>query len=530
MSSISASVDPDTSGSPHSENQAPLTIDTKTPLHFIGIGGIGMSGLAKLLLESGFTVSGSDLAENKQTDLLKSLGATIYKGHQADQLPSDAIIILSSSINTENPEIKQALARQQKIYHRSDLLREIFQGQAFAHQKTFGVSGTHGKTTITGMAGLAMEAAGFSPTVVVGGNVPDWQTNARLGSLTNGKRALSIAELDESDGTIIKYTPDVTIVSNLELDHADHYHDGLTAIKKTFTKFLNALSGNSDVIFSVDCPETLALAKQAPSSLKKIFYTERDLSDAPAEIEALFSIEGASALYWLKNVRHHGFGAYQGYVYKQEKTAALLPSQLLGELHLNVVGLHNLSNALSVVAASDQLGADFELTSAALRKFTGMGRRFENVGKLQVGEITSKEGIARLIDDYAHHPTEVRATLQAARESVRATGGNVIAVFQPHRYSRLKALWEDFCTCFDAASHIIITDVYAASEQPIEGMSAEVFSKAIKHPATRAEYLPLEPGQFNQIRKRVLDLAKPGDVILSMGAGNITQLFRNWSP
>lgn len=496
-----------------------LSLDKAIPVHFIGVGGIGMSGLAKLLLETGFMVSGSDIAANKQTALLQSLGGKIYKGHAESQVPDNAILIISSSIDTQNPEIRKALDNKQAIFHRSDLLRAILQDKLFAHRQVVGISGTHGKTTITGMCGLALEKAGLSPTVVVGGNVPQWQSNAVLGGLDKtGARQVAVAELDESDGTIVKYTPQITVISNLELDHADHYHDGLAAIHQTFTDYLNALCDGSTVIFSLDCPETVKLAKSAPQHLNKVFYTGKDLSANPAEAQSVFDALGASELFWLKNTRHHGFGAYQGYAYRQTKQS---PGKLLGEIHLSVPGHHNLINALSVIAVSQALEADFDDVTEALREFSGMGRRFEKVGTLKIGG-----GLAKLVDDYGHHPTEVSVTLQAAKDAVKANDGQVIVVFQPHRYTRLKALWDDFCTCFEAADHVVITDVYAASEQPIPGVNAEDFAKAAKHPNVR--YQPLEPGQFTQIRNHVKTLAKPGDIILSMGAGNITQAFRGW--
>lgn len=496
-----------------------LVLDKTIPVHFVGVGGIGMSGLAKLLLETGFSVSGSDIAENKQTALLQSLGGKIYKGHAESQVPDNAILIISSSIDTQNPEIKKALDNKLAIFHRSDLLRAILQDKQFAHQQVVGISGTHGKTTITGMCGLALEKANLSPTVVVGGNVPQWQTNAILGGLNkSGARQVAVAELDESDGTIIKYTPDITVISNLELDHADHYHDGLAAIHQTFTNYLNALSPESTVIFSLDCPETVKAAKSAPKHLNKIFYTEKDLSVNPKEAQAVFDELGASELFYLKNTRHHGFGAYQGYAYRQLKNAQ---AKLLGEVHLSVPGHHNLVNALSVIAVSQILDADFDDVTEALREFSGMGRRFEKVGTLK-----TNDGIAKLVDDYGHHPTEVQVTLQAAKDAVKDSDGKVIVVFQPHRYTRLKALWDDFCTCFGAADHVVITDVYAASEKPIDGVNAEDYAKAVKHPSVC--YKPLEIGQFTQIRGYVKSLAHSGDIILSMGAGNITQAFRGW--
>lgn len=502
--------------------QHPLALDRTVPLHFVGVGGIGMSGLAKILLESGFQVSGSDLAQNKQTEQLSSLGGKIFQGHQASQVPANAVLIVSSSISSvanceKNPEVKQALDRGQAIYHRSDLLREILQGTLLGHQTTIGISGTHGKTSITGMTGLALAAAGLDPTVVVGGNIPEWQTNAKL----SANRQFGVAELDESDGSILQYTPDITVISNLELDHADHYHDGLKEIITTFQTFLSKLKPGSSVLYNLDCPTTKALADTAPKGLKKIFLSVNDLSTSeifPPQL--LFETAHADVLYWLKNVRHHGHGSYQGYVYKQDKTRA----QLLGELHLTVPGLHNLFNALAAIAVGDQADGDFDEMTAALRQFSGMGRRFEKVGELPL----ENSATAKLFDDYAHHPTEVKATLKAAKDMAKSSGSRVIAVFQPHRYSRLSALWDEFCTCFGDADQVVIADVYAAHEPPIAGVTAEAFAQAIAKTHANAQHIPSANADFDAIRAYLKTAAQPGDLILSMGAGSITHLLRNW--
>lgn len=470
----------------------PLALSKTTPVHFVGIGGVGMSGLAKLLLELGYPVSGSDVAESDYTRMLAPLGATLHIGHSAVNLPERALVVVSSSIDTTNPEIRQAVACGQPIHHRSSLLREILQGATLGHEVSIGITGTHGKTTVTGLTGVALHAAGLNPTIIVGGKIPAFKTNAVLG------RKYAVAELDESDGTILQYMPTLSLISNLELDHADHYTGGLDALTDTFKTYLSTLKPDSKVIFNVSCPQTKQLVEYLPSHCQAILI-------APGDI---FTGQESQPTYWLKNARHYGQGCYQGYVYKN--------SRMLGELNMSIPGRHNLYNGLCAIAIGDQLGADFDRMAPALHEFTGMGRRFEKVGSFNN---------ALLVDDYAHHPTEVAATLKAARESLQGGSGRVIAVFQPHRYSRLKALWDDFCGCFGDADLVYIADVYSAHEVEIEDITSERFAAGIKN--AEAVYVSTNSG-FEALQQTLKNVARPGDIILSMGAGNITRLLRGW--
>lgn len=473
----------------------PLYLDKARPVHFVGVGGVGMSGLAKVLAQSGFQVSGSDLSESGYTQELSGLGVRIFIGHTAEQVPANAVLIVSSSIDRKNPEIAVALERGQEIHHRSGLLREVMQGELLGHETTIGITGTHGKTSITGMTGLALKLAGLEPTVVVGGKMPQLNTNAIL----SPDRKYAVAELDESDGTILQYQPTLSVVANLELDHADHYTNGLEGVMDTFRTYLKALKPDSKVFYNITCPNTKRLMEESPEHLESILL-------APGDV---FTGQEKQTTYWLKNARPYAKGCYQAYVYRN--------TRMLGELNMSVPGKHNLFNGLCAVAVGDQLGADFDALAEALQAFTGMGRRFEKVGELHH---------ALLIDDYAHHPSEVLVTLKAAKESLQGTSGRVIAVFQPHRYSRLKALWDEFLTCFDDADLLYLTDVYAAHEPTIPGMTADAFAEKVKHP--QAKYVPLEP-DFGSLRAELKSVIQPGDVVLSMGAGNITKLLRNWS-
>lgn len=473
----------------------PLTLDKARPVHFVGIGGVGMSGLAKVLIESGFHVSGSDAAESAYTKALRDLGGTIHIGHAAQQVPPQAQLVVSSSIDRQNPEIALALEQGLEIHHRSSLLREVMQGGLLGHETTIGITGTHGKTTITGMIGLALHLAGLKPTVVVGGKMPQLNTNAIL----SPDRRYAVAELDESDGTILQYQPTLSVVANLELDHADHYTNGLQGVLDTFRTYLKALKPGSQVFFNVTCPNTQALMQDCPADVSRILL-------APGDV---FTGQESETTYWLKNARPYAKGCYQAYVYRNGK--------MLGELNMSVPGKHNLFNGLCAVAVGDQLGVDFEVMVEALAAFTGMGRRFEKVGEWNH---------ALLVDDYAHHPSEVLATLKAARESLQGTSGRVIAVFQPHRYSRLQALWDDFLACFTEADRLFLTDVYAAHEPEIPGMTADAFAQRVQHP--NARYVSISP-DFEALRAALAEVIQPGDIVVSMGAGNITQLLRHWT-
>jgi len=476
--------------------QQPLNLDPARPLHFVGVGGVGMSGLAKILQEAGYAISGSDVADNAYTQQLKDLGATVYTGHAANQVPDNATLIVSSSINRQNPEIAKALDTGLPIHHRSELLREILQGERLGHSSPIGITGTHGKTTITGMTGLALRAAGLDPTVIVGGKMPQLNTNAVWGEA----RKYAVAELDESDGTILQYQPALSVVANLELDHADHYTNGLQGVMDTFRKYLGALKPGSKVFYNVTCPNTKLLLDENPSHVEPILV-------APGEV---FTGQETQTTYWLKNARHYSRGCYQAYVYRNNK--------MLGELSMSVPGKHNLFNALFAIAVGDQLGGDFDRMAEALNQFSGMGRRFEKVGEVNK---------ALLIDDYAHHPSEVAVTLKAAKESLHGGGGRVIAVFQPHRYTRLQALWDEFAACFGDADKLYLTDVYSAHEPEIPGVTSAALAEKVSHP--HAEYVPQTPG-FAQLREVLQAEIRPGDVVLSMGAGNITQLLRQWNP
>ncbi len=466
-------------------NPHPFTLEKARPVHFIGTGGVGMSALARILLEQGFTVSGSDAKESAYLDMLRSLGGQVYAQHESRHVPDNAIVVASSAIRSNNPEAEEAGKRGLPIYHRSDLLRELLK----KYECAIGLTGTHGKTTMTGMTGLVLEAGGLDPTIIAGGKIPQLNSNAKTGK--DWKYA--VAELDESDGTVIQYQPKYSVIANLELDHPDHYQDGLEALKQTFRTFLGALGKDNAVIFNRDCPVTETLYQQYAHSVKPISAYPDTVPEQP---------DGKT--YYFRNAMVNLEGGYQGDLYKGQ--------EMLGTLWLQVPGRHNLHNAMFAAIIGHELGIPFEQIRRALENFTGMGRRFEKVGEFNG---------ARIVDDYAHHPTEVRATLQAARDYNRHKG-RVIAMFQPHRYQRLQTLWDDFLAAFEDADEVIIVDVYSAGEALMEGVTADRFVQEMDHPS--AEYWPSVDTEL--VIARLKAILTPDDLLITMGAGDITQIGR----
>lgn len=433
--------------------------------HFIAIGGIGMSGLAKYLLEGGHTVTGSDIVDSKYITALRELGAKVYIGHSAENVPDNATVIVSTAIRENNPELIRAKELGLKIYHRSDLLSEISK-MAQADGKTFiGFSGTHGKTTTSGLASYVLEQAGLNPSFVDGGIVPDIHTNAQHKS---GQHF--VAELDESDGTIVKYSPDVLVINNLEEDHLDFYKNGLTDLLKTFEQ----AAGNAK--------KALINADNKGTNLLKGDFITYGLN---------------SADYTAQNIRTGRDYTTFDFIYK---------GKMLTEIKIQLAGIHNVYNTLAVAAALNEAGIDVSSLKEYFADFTGMGRRFQKVCELNGFTV---------YDDYAHHPTEIKATLDAASQKFGKE--NIVAVFQPHRYTRLKALWNEFKNAFDNAGRVIVTDVYAASEDVIDGINSAVFSGENE----RFEYVS---GDIEDVAKKLLPTLNRGDVVIGLGAGTITKL------
>lgn len=443
--------------------------------YFIAIGGIGMSGLAKYLLEDGCNVMGSDIKQNRNTIELEKLGAKIFIGHDEKNLPDNCTVIASTAIKETNPELIKAKKLGLEILHRSDLLARISNGLCAQKKEFFiGYSGTHGKTTTSGLSAYVLEKAGLSPSFVVGGIVPEFGINSNA-----GKGKFFIAELDESDGTIIKYQPEISVINNLEVDHIDFYTDGLQEILNTFKTYLNTLPKNAKILINNDNEGDLELMKQ---NQDKSFIT--------------FGINEAD--YTAKNIELGTKTSFDIY-YKNE---------FLITLKTQMLGLHNVYNAIAVLASLNEAGVDLNTIKSHFETFSGMGRRFQVSAEF--------DGIT-IYDDYAHHPTEIKATLSAMKV---LKDKNIIAVFQPHRYTRFAGLWNEFLDSFNDADKVIITDVYAASEEPIKEADSDIFAKELN------KTIPCDHfnGSIQDVARQLLPELKENDIVIGLGAGTITSL------
>lgn len=437
-------------------------------VHFIGIGGSGMCGIARIMLDLGYRVTGSDLKDSAATKSLKDLGATCFSGHAGEYLGDADLVVASTAIPSNNPELLEARERQLHILHRSEMLAWLMQ-----RQKGIAIAGSHGKTTTTSMTALVLEKNHLDPTIVIGGELKEIGGNAKLG----GGEYL-VAEADESDGSFLKLDPFIEIITNIEDDHLDHYKSAEN-IGAAFSEFIAKVPAEGLAVVCLDDPRI------------------RELLASYGGPCQTYAMDHPDADYIGRNLRMAGELTI-GEVY--------FHNTYLGDLELRVPGRHNFLNALSVVAVGRFVGLSFEGITAALKTFQGAGRRFQLTGEVN--------GI-RVIDDYAHHPSEIKATLNAARQ---LKTGRLVGVFQPHRYSRTSILGERFGEAFSDADVIIVSDIYSAGEQPIEGVSADIIISAIeKHEGRKAIYLPTK----QEIVDYLARTARPGDMILTMGAGDI---------
>ncbi len=444
------------------------------PFHFIGVGGIGMSALAYVLAQKGFRVSGSDVRPNHITHKLESIGVNFFDRQDPENLEffskdlsiaETPQVVCSTAINASNSEYKAALEKGCPIFHRSDVLAALI-----SQYKSIAVAGTHGKTTTSSMIGYMLLEAGVDPTIIVGGEVKAWSGNARL-----GQSPYLVAEADESDGSLVKHSPLFGIITNIELDHPDHY-ETLEEVVDTFKTFT---SHCETVVASIDC-ETVRDRFQPDIS-----YSLSHKSGADYYVTNIdYRADGTTALVWEKGIA-------------------------LGVLNLSVLGDHNLSNALAAVAIGRELGLEFGEIARGLASFEGARRRFEFRGEV--------EGIT-FIDDYAHHPSELSATLAAARLQARP-GQRVVAIFQPHRYSRTKTFLAEFATSFSHADLVVLTDIYSAGEPDTGLISGEQLAAEVAKHNSNVEYQPT----LANVREYLLQNLRPGDLALFLGAGNLNQ-------
>jgi UDP-N-acetylmuramate--alanine ligase len=446
-------------------------------VHFVGIGGIGMSGIAEVLLNLGYKVSGSDLRSSAVTQRLASLGATTFEGHRAENISGAEVVVTSSAIANENPEVLEAHKLHVPVIQRAEMLAELMR-----LKYGIAIAGMHGKTTTTSMVAAVLAAGGLDPTVVVGGRVDALGSNARL-----GKSHYLVAEADESDRSFLKLTPILSVVTNIDREHMDCYRN-MRDVKKTFLEFMDRVPFYGMVVACNDDPLLRRLLPEVQR--RTVTYGTRRGSDFLIKLE-----DGISA------GKNEGQPLSRFRVHYRKKD--------LGEFTLHVPGVHNVLNATAAIAVGVGLDIAADSIRAALDQFRGVDRRFQLRGRV---------GGVSVIDDYGHHPTEIKATLAAARQ---CGFRKIHVVFQPHRYTRTRDLMEEFANAFADADSLYVLDIYAASETPIEGITGEALAQAIREKGGHdAQYA----ASFADAANTVAISAREGDMILTLGAGSISQL------
>ena len=438
-------------------------------IHFIGLGGAGMSGIARIMLAKGINISGSDAKDSSVLSGLKTLGAQVFIGHAASNIGDADILVVSSAIDQSNPEIIAANDKGLVILTRAQALALLM-----SESKSVAVAGTHGKTTTTSMLTVALQQAGLDPSFAIGGMINRGGTNAHWGS-----GEIFIAEADESDGSFLAYKPFGAIVTNIELDHVDNFPD-IESVNKIFVDFVNSIQPGGFLVAGIDSPGVAHLLSQ---------IERRDIEIITYGESADYSISHVS----LQPTESHARITKLG--------------KVLGEISLTIPGNHNVENATAALATAIKLGAPVADLLVGLNKFSGAKRRFENRGT--VGGVT-------VVDDYGHHPTEVKVTLETAKRF--AGSGRVIAIFQPHRYSRTAMFVDQFAEVLELADHTYLLEIYAASEAAMPGVSSILIANAMK-----SESVTFEPSMIDVVSYAVSE-AKPGDLIITLGAGDVNLL------
>ena len=438
-------------------------------VHFVGIGGAGMSALAKILVEKGYSVSGSDVKESVMTGILRDLGAKVFIGQRAENVQDTEAIVVSSAIRENNPEVVEAKRLGLKRLHRSDVNAFLIN-----NSKGIAVAGAHGKTTTTSMLGVSLDYEGVSPSIIIGGEVDYLGSNAKL-----GKSDYLVSEADESDGTFLKYYPYIGIVTNVENDHMDHYGT-MENIIKAFTQFLNQIREDGWGVVCFDNENIRNIVKNV--NRKIVSYAIDHEAD-----------------YVAANIKADASGTSFDVIHKGEN---------LGTVKLNVPGRHNVLNAMACVVTGITLGQSVAQMAEGLTMFNGAKRRFQTKGKAQ--------GVW-VVDDYAHHPTEIATTLKAARQTQPK---RLVCAFQPHRYSRTQLLQKEYGSCFRDADLLVLTDVYSAGEDPILGIDGELLVKEVaEQTGQRTVYIK----DKKEIAAYLKSIAQEGDLIMTMGAGDIVK-------
>lgn len=455
-------------------------------LHFVGIGGIGMSGIATLLASLGYDVQGSDMADGANITRLREQGIRVSIGHEAKHLRNEdgqfpVAIVTSSAIKDDNAELIAARAAKVPVVRRAEMLAELMRLKS-----SVAVAGTHGKTTTTSMVGQMLDTAGLDPTVVNGGIVNAYGTNTRF-----GQSDWMVVEADESDGSFIRLPATVAVVTNIDPEHMDHYGT-FDKVKNAYRRFVLNLPFHGYALLCIDHPEVQTLAAQV-SDRRVITYGFNPQADIRAENIRSNGQEGSTF-----DVVFASFLSEDG----QER--------VMKDVKLSMLGRHNVQNSLVALGVAKEMDVDEATMKKAMASFGGVKRRFTKTGEV--------DGIT-IIDDYAHHPVEIDVVLKTARSAVKESGGNVIAVMQPHRYSRLQDLYEEFCRCFNDADHVIITDVFEAGEKPIQGVDKNYLVEGLK---THGHRSVIALPEKDDLPRMVSNVARDGDIVIMMGAGNIT--------
>ena len=454
-------------------------------VHFVGIGGIGMSGIAELLANLGYAVSGSDAKRSTVTDRLESLGVTVQAGHAAANVGDADVVVYSSAVRPDNPEVAEAARRRIPVIPRAEMLAELMR-----LRYGIAVAGAHGKTSTTSMVALVLERAGLDPTAVIGGRLSAFGSNARLGS-----GEYMVAEADESDRSFLKLSPSIAVITNIDREHMDAY-GSFADLQQAFIDFANKVPFYGAVVACADDAELRAVMPQ----FKRRVITYGMNSPVGGHHPILFA----------KDVRLEGYGS-RSVIEKHERRGGA-GAETLGEMTLSVPGHHSVRNALAAVAVGLELDVPFAKITAALAEFRGAERRFEKRGV--INDIT-------VIDDYGHHPTEIAAVIAAARAG---RPKRIVVAFQPHRYTRTRDLMNEFGAALAPADEVVLTGIYAASEDPIPGVTIEALAAAVNNSRSTPVHVI---ARLEEMAARVADLARPGDLVITLGAGSISALAGN---
>jgi len=446
-------------------------------VHFVGVGGAGMNGIAEVLVNQGFDVSGSDLVESRVTRHLGELGVKVFIGHDAAQVDGVDVLVVSTAVPANNPEVLQARMHRIPVVPRAEMLAELMR-----FKRGIAVAGTHGKTTTTSLTASLLAEAGMDPTFVIGGVVNAWGSHARL-----GQGEYLLAEADESDGSFLLLQPTIALITNIDRDHLESYENSFENLKKAFLGFLQHLPFYGAAILCIDDAEVEALIPQVSRAVVTFGLSES------ADIRAT-------------DLRQDG----RNMIFTVQLPE---PSEPF-EVSINLPGLHNVRNALGAIAVAWEIGLEVDTVVNCLREFKGVGRRFAEIGELSFGN-----GFVRAIEDYGHHPSELEATIEAARQGW--PDKRIVAVFQPHRYTRTAGLFDEFSRVLSAADIVVLTDIYPAGEASIEGIDSSALCNSIR---ARGKVVPVLVPDVTELRLSLPALLQDGDLMLLMGAGSIEQV------